>query len=195
MTFTDYVNFEKQLNAAFPLERPQFAWPRDRIGIEAQEIFAEYNWREMPGFSLRRLDCSLSHNLQLFPMIASVYYLPAFLKLGALSLYYGGESHDYPYEVAAALFLPLDPDVADFDEIDSELTYDGSWSVFPHGRVDLYNALNQAQRACAARYLEIYRADYGKKGEGLYLSERGKLIFQCMIDTWNSAGLLQHIEY
>jgi|GEM_PF-2914085 len=194
MNIVDYFNFENQLNAAFPLARPAIIWPQNRIGSEAQEIFGDYNWREITGFSLRRLDCCLSHNLKLFPLPALVYYLPAFLKLAAFALYYGGDSHDYPAEVADALLLPLAPDVADFDEIGHELT-DGAWNSFPLGRMELYLALNHEQRACAARYLEIYRADFGKKEEGLYLSERGKVIFQCMIDTWKSGDLLRHAGF
>ncbi|MES2040431.1 MAG: hypothetical protein V4495_21640 [Pseudomonadota bacterium] len=193
MNFNDYVDFEDQLNTAFSLLRPQFSWPRDRIGTEAQEIFGEYNWREITGLNLRRLDCCLSHNLKLFPLPALVYYLPAFLKLGALALYYGGDSNDYPAEVADALLLPLDPDVTGFEEIGREL--DGHWYSFREGRVQLYQALTQEQRACAARYLEIYRADSGKRREGLYLSERGKFIFQCMVDAWKSGALLHHAGY
>ncbi|MFZ6874168.1 hypothetical protein ACO0LF_19090 [Undibacterium sp. Di27W] len=194
MNIVDYFNFENQLNAAFPLARPAIVWPQDRIGSEAKEVFADYNWREITGLSLRRLDCCLSHNLKLFPLPALVYYLPAFLKLAALALYYGGDRHDYPAEVADALLLPLAPEVADFNEIGHELT-DGAWTSFQQGRMPLYQAMNQEQRACAARYLEIYREDFGQKGEGLYLSERGKFIFQCMIDTWKTGALLNDPGY
>ena len=193
MDIIDYVNFEKKLNAAFPLTRPAITWPMGDVAYEAQEIFGDHNWREITGLNLRRLDCCLSHNLKLFPLPALVYYLPAFLKLGALALYYGGDSSDYPAEVADALLLPLDPGVTGFEEIGRELT--GDWYSFQEGRVQLYQALTQEQRACVARYLEIYRADSGKGREGLYLSERGKFIFQCMVDAWKSGALLHHAGY
>lgn len=192
-TIIDYLIFEERLTAAFAIaEIPEIFWPENRVGQEAKGIFNHKNWRELVGFRLNTLDCCFSHNLELFPIEAAVYYLPAFLMRATLELYSSDvqrdDQGDYPWEIAEGLFLPIENTSDIYRDIDENLTSGGPVSLFPKGRIELYHALNEEQRNCVALYLKLFWQDY-RGGRESRITERGKELFHEIVNAWEKSSL------
>jgi hypothetical protein len=185
----NYLDFEEALDKAFPLRKDKaFDWSINRVAREAHELcFLEKNWREAVGFQISLLDCSFSHNLELFPMDAMTYYLPSFLLSAAMELHGSKDQGTYPAQIADGFLLAIPDTVEKREEVDNQLSPYGLVSSYPNGRINLYRALNPEQRRCVAMYLRLYWADYCEIDVG-YVNEGRKTLFQEIVNTWDCSN-------
>ena len=182
--YLDFSDFEEMLLNAFPIEKPEnIDWTSNRVSREAEDVFKNKSWRDLVGFQLGLLDCCFSHNLKLFPIEASVYYLPSFLLSAMLQLYHADNEITFPTEVANGLYLAIPDTVEQRAEVDSLLCTMGAVSDFPEGRLALFHALNTSQKKCVAKFLDLYEKYYAQRHNHFY-RPHARACFSEIVQCW-----------
>lgn len=167
--YLEYSNFEELLSTAFPLDiNSKIDWSSNRVSREAEEIFGSKNWREMVGFQLGLLDCSFSSNLELLPIEAVAYYLPAFLLSAAMQFFHADNEVTFPSEIVDGLYLAIPDSIEQRERVDHLFCTCGLVSSYPEGRLKLFRALNIEQRKCVADFLLLYAKYFAEKHDKFF---------------------------
>jgi len=182
----DHCLLEQALYDAFPQEPlPALAWPaRSQLEFAAQAFLKNKRWPEAVGLRLTwgELDPSLSGWIEALPSEVVRYFLPSHLMLASLMLA-AGDASNYAGEVMEAFLLPP-PDPAGYAEFDEALFVTATLDMYAGSRMDLYRLLTPAQRACVARYLDLYAAHRAAE-----FTERGRELYAANRDVWLNSSL------